>query len=44
MSTLDAAGNGDPIRDAIDAAEGVLRDPLSDLQISNSPSVSVEAA
>jgi hypothetical protein len=36
--------------DAIDAAEGVLRDPLSDLQISNSrsflsvPSVSVEAA
>ena len=36
MSTLDAAGNGDPIRDAIDAAEGVLRDPLSDLQISNS--------
>ena len=46
----DTAGNGDPICDAIDAAEGVLRDPLSDLQISNSrrflsvPSVSVEAA
>ena len=49
MRTLDAAGDGDPIRDAIDAAGGVLRDPFSDLQISNSrsflsaPSVSVEA-
>ena len=44
MSTLDAAGNGDPIRDAIVAVEGVLRDPLSDVQISNIPSVLVEAA